>query len=146
MKICSECKQEKPLNEFYGERRRKDGKMSRCKECDAKRARKWREVKAEKRTDYNKSYYQQNRTKQKEKALKRYHEKRDDEITRMRRRYEENREKHIAQVTEWNKANPDKVNAIQQRRRAQKLALPNEPVDYLLFSSATKEYAEFVAR
>lgn len=30
---CSNCKEIKPLDEFYNDKNRKDGKTSRCKEC-----------------------------------------------------------------------------------------------------------------
>lgn len=33
MKICSKCKCEKPLDDFYNQNDRKSGKASQCKEC-----------------------------------------------------------------------------------------------------------------
>lgn len=39
MKICNECGEEKPLNEFYAHRRMKDGHFNRCKSCDRARSR-----------------------------------------------------------------------------------------------------------
>ena len=32
-KVCSKCKSEKPLSEFYPQKNHKDGVMSMCKEC-----------------------------------------------------------------------------------------------------------------
>lgn len=35
MKICSKCDEEKPLDDFNADSRRKDGKRASCRECDA---------------------------------------------------------------------------------------------------------------
>jgi superfamily II helicase len=40
MKICSRCKQSKPLDSFYNDPRYKDGKTCFCKECMNKSAKK----------------------------------------------------------------------------------------------------------
>lgn len=36
-KVCSKCKVEKPLSEFYSDKRLKSGKASSCKSCQNKR-------------------------------------------------------------------------------------------------------------
>ena len=41
MKTCSKCKEQKPLDEFYRNRRTKDGKASWCKECHRARSREY---------------------------------------------------------------------------------------------------------
>lgn len=33
IKVCSKCKVEKPLNEFYRHKKQKDGRQPRCKAC-----------------------------------------------------------------------------------------------------------------
>ena len=39
LKICTACKLSKPLSEYNKNRSRKDGRQSRCRECDRKRGR-----------------------------------------------------------------------------------------------------------
>jgi len=41
MKQCTVCKEDKALTEFYNKKVSKDGKCSRCKECDNKARHKW---------------------------------------------------------------------------------------------------------
>lgn len=41
MKICSKCKQEKPLSEFYANKSSADGKQSYCKACSKAKAKAW---------------------------------------------------------------------------------------------------------
>lgn len=43
-KICTVCKEEKPLDEFYNVKRSKDGKSYRCKECDNKAGKAYKEL------------------------------------------------------------------------------------------------------
>lgn len=47
-KICSECKVEKPLSEFYKEPRTKDNLTSECKACKCQRNKAWRDANPEK--------------------------------------------------------------------------------------------------
>lgn len=42
MKKCSGCKQVKPLSQFYKRKIAKDGKNSRCKDCEHKEIYEWR--------------------------------------------------------------------------------------------------------
>ena len=44
MKACSVCKQEKPLADFWPDRRRKNGHMARCKACNTLQAKKYRQA------------------------------------------------------------------------------------------------------
>jgi hypothetical protein len=51
-KVCNGCKQDKPLAEFYSERRSKHGYHTRCKECIASYSRAWRARNAANDPDY----------------------------------------------------------------------------------------------
>jgi hypothetical protein len=42
-KVCTKCKAPKPLGEFYDNPRMRLGKQSRCKECQSKATKKWRQ-------------------------------------------------------------------------------------------------------
>jgi len=72
-KICSRCKQEFPLENFYKDASRKDGLSNKCKSCTYVKQRKYKEknpdiIKAEKRR-----YYERN----KDKFQKRYQENKE---------------------------------------------------------------------
>ena len=41
MKVCTKCRVEKPLDEFFGNVRQKDGKSLKCKVCDKAKKREW---------------------------------------------------------------------------------------------------------
>lgn len=42
MKVCSVCKESKPLSEFYNYAKSEDGKYHRCKECDEDKRREFK--------------------------------------------------------------------------------------------------------
>lgn len=54
MKKCSKCGQEKPIEDFYPNRRAKDGHSWYCKECDKAAARVSRAKNCGERTRYGK--------------------------------------------------------------------------------------------
>lgn len=76
-KRCTRCKEIKPLEDFYNNKRSKDGLTYRCAECT-------KEVRREQ--------YWEDPEKYKEQSAK---------------YYEENREEHIARSTRWKKKNPE---------------------------------------
>lgn len=41
-KTCSDCKEDRPLGEFYAHPESRDGKMAHCKACARSRTKKWR--------------------------------------------------------------------------------------------------------
>lgn len=55
MKVCRECKQEKPLNEFYKHPSMADGRLNQCMECVKQRVREHRKLNIEKIQAYDKS-------------------------------------------------------------------------------------------
>jgi hypothetical protein len=54
-KVCSICKIEKTYEDFFNDKRAKSGKQSRCKQCDCKKAEKWRNQNLEYFNKYYKS-------------------------------------------------------------------------------------------
>jgi len=82
MKHCTGCKELKPLSDYYGDKRRSDGKRSKCKSCHIKRTNKWQ------KDNWSK--------------LKIYHKKRSEEkkehIRSVQREYER---RQRADNTEW---------------------------------------------
>ena len=66
MKICWHCKKEKPKNDFYRDRRKKDGLQAACKQCQQINGRDYREAKGDelrekKRRAYHQKYYSENK-------------------------------------------------------------------------------------
>jgi hypothetical protein len=68
-----------------------------------------------------KAWEKANREKRNAQSRARYAVSREKYKARNRARYEANREQYFAQAAAWAKANPGKVNAKKQRRRAGKL-------------------------
>ena len=90
LKVCSTCKEEKPLSAFYKDRSRKDGLRGACKTCLSKQF-------AE--------YYQKNRAAY---------------IEYSRNYHQENRDVILETKKIWKKTNSELVNAINASRRARK--------------------------
>jgi len=64
-KICSRCKKEKPITEFYKDKNTKDGLTCWCKECKEEYGKKYCQKNKEKtrkyKRKYNREYYQNNK-------------------------------------------------------------------------------------
>jgi hypothetical protein len=96
-KKCKICLIEKDINDFYNNKRIKDGKETRCKECTKEinknnreklkeSQRRWRE----KNPDYMKNYGQSDKIKEYQKEY-----------------YQEHKEKYIKRKQEWRQKNPE---------------------------------------
>jgi hypothetical protein len=59
MKVCSSCKQEKPLENYYKDKKSKDGHTSSCKECTKERSLKHHYVNRDERLKNMKAYSKQ---------------------------------------------------------------------------------------
>ena len=106
MKVCTKCKISKPLSAFYADKRKKDGKQSRCSKCQAEDKRLWyeRDPEAKKRkAAYDKQYVERDR------------EKKNRDVNRWNA---ENREKRRAMSRRWKKQNKHKVNSYTKKRQA----------------------------
>lgn len=81
-KVCSKCGVEKPIDEFYKDKHRKDGVRADCKSCVCKRQKKYGDNHKEERKEYNKEY---NETHKEE--LKLYRETNKEEISEYAKEY-----------------------------------------------------------
>jgi 5-methylcytosine-specific restriction endonuclease McrA len=72
MKLCCFCQAEKPLFDFYKEKRAKDGYSYRCKECDKKKSTKWRLDNPDKRKEVQQKYFMSNKELFNESCMRRY--------------------------------------------------------------------------
>lgn len=108
MKLCSGCTVLKDLTEFHKNKNSKDGHVSQCKECVAKKTKKWREENREKSLQAKRDWHH----KSKEKANKSSSEWRKNNPERSaeikREWLSNNLEHHNEKSQEWVKNNPEK--------------------------------------
>jgi len=155
-KVCSKCRQPKPLSEFRSNRRRKDGLHPQCKSCE----RDYALANKERIDAYQKQYQEQNRERisahhaeyrkqnaehlremrqqwlaanpEKNRDAKRrsYEAKRAEYKARTRRNALDNPERTRSYNRAWKNRNPAKVQELRMRYNAQKVAATIETVDY----------------
>lgn len=113
-KLCSTCKEYRPITEFSSRKASPDGLAYSCKDCERKTA----------QASYK-------RRQKKKLAQKYYQENRDKIIEREKARYANNKEVHLARGKEWREANKEKVNAASQRRRERIKEQTPGGVDYV---------------
>lgn len=108
-KVCTKCNVEKPLDEFYVDKRSKSGVVSSCKECFNFYQKKFRDNNKSKVKLRSKSYYENN----KERALKKqekYRLKNKEEILTKQRQYRNENCEHINKTLKvWKNNNREKV-------------------------------------
>ena len=148
-KICSKCKEEKELCEFYTDKTKIDGYYSSCKECkiiysktrvDENKTylKLWKidnpdyhKKFREKNPDYVKNYYKNNKTKMIESVKKHYNKYRDSLLSKKRnsslKYYYENIEIIKEKNKEYNKNNREKRNIYISNRKK------NDPIYRLSF-------------
>lgn len=105
MKKCAKCGQIKPLNEFYKDKRNKDGILSYCKACQKESSLKWRKANPEKARESQLKWREAHLEKIKECE---------------RKRYELNKEEKKKYAREWSINNPEKRREY-RRRHSQKM-------------------------
>lgn len=128
-KQCYVCGHEKPLSDFHADRKGRHGKASRCKQCAIAAACAWQKHNRERVNAKNIKWKHDHR----DEVLRsgsiyraRYPERRL-ESTRLYR--ETHRERVRLSARNWQRNNPDKVNAIWHARRARLLSAFDEVID-----------------
>ena len=105
LKVCSTCKEEKPLSAFGKDCTRKDGLRCACKLCSNKKNKKYRQENRDAVLEKNRKYRRENR----------------DAIAKANKEYSQKNWDAIAERKKiWSKANPELVNAYGASRRARK--------------------------
>lgn len=105
-KRCTKCKIEKPLSDFHKNKRNKDGRKPRCKECRQEENKIYRENNLEKERERGRVYRESNPEKIKE-SVRTFHENNPEKNREYIRKY---REKH-----------PEADRLNNRKRRARKL-------------------------
>ena len=112
-KICKECGKELSLDNFYKNKKSKDGYEGKCKECKKKRQKEHYEENKDKilkrNKKYNKKYYEENKDKVKENRKKYYEENKDKEKEYQKEHYEENKDKILEHNKKYREENKDKI-------------------------------------
>lgn len=147
MKVCSKCKLNKDVSDFYKDKSKKDNLQNICKVCAKDQAKKYYQSNKEKIAKTSKVYYQNNKDKiqdyyinnrqnkliyhklhyqaNKERAsennkLWRQNNKEKEE-TRIKLWKDNNKERYAKTIKKWQQSNPDKCNAKGAKYRASKL-------------------------
>lgn len=96
-KRCTRCGETKPLDEFHGHARSRDGKRSECKACVSERNRRYHEANREQELERSRRYHEAHPEYQ-----QRYYQAHRDEMLEYQRRYHEaNREHRLAGMRRW---------------------------------------------
>ena len=120
-KICSSCKEEKPLSEFRKHKKNKDGLAYDCKVCHNEYGKNWARS-----SDFNekrkKRYAEDEEYREKDKARRReYYRNNKEKTNAAKLEYRNNnRDKHNEQVRRYRKNNPEKMREKKRKRRAAK--------------------------
>lgn len=154
-KKCTKCREVKLLDSFYKSTGSLGGVRGDCKSCSGKASkkyrkenevelkewfRKYRQENKEKLNEKSREYYRKNKGKYRE-SQKAWEQENAEEVAEYKRswylanrdrlriesarRYDRNKTTRRIQSREYAKKNPEKVMAVQMRRRARKSRLPN---------------------
>ena len=152
-KVCTKCKIEKEITEFYKKPKQIYGVNPRCKVCIREDAKEYRDNNKESIRTRDKKYREENKERIAARQ-KKFREENKERISEQRKKYrEENKERISEQQKEWYKKpeNKAKVKAYQQKNKKKirawdakyrKERMQNEPVYRMIrnYRSATSSY------
>jgi len=96
-KTCTKCSEEKPLDDYYSDKRAKDGKQSCCKICHNAKQRS-EQGKAKRRADYDPDKRKESYLKHRPQALQRnrqyYQETKEQKLAYGKHHYQQNKSKY----------------------------------------------------
>lgn len=140
-KTCTKCGETKPLDGFYRDKGKADGRSPHCKECERERYRcyyeenrdkrreyfrRYREENLDERLEYERRYREENSDKKREYVRRYYKENRDKERARKRIYYEENRDKERERHHRYHEENRNKVLDSKRRYREENRDILNQ--------------------
>ena len=76
-KVCTICRVEKELSEFYKDKFKKYGVKNQCKVCTLEKQKEYDQQNRQQKMQYNKEYYQQNREQKIQRSKKHYQQNRE---------------------------------------------------------------------
>ncbi len=123
MKICSKCKQQKDLSDFFARKGASDGKMSHCKDCSAEKQRRYVEANREKINAYSRESYRRSAKRAERLATsdaRKAERKRISEERKRKFRAEYERRESVRSYRKAYKSRPDRKEAARQSRATDK--------------------------
>jgi len=121
-KVCKECRQTKPLDDFGKHSGMRDGHLNICKTCRTIYMKNYKKVNGEEISVRMKNYYKENQEKMKEASRERWDNNKKDINDKRRERYKNDAE-HRAKVLK----RASESNAIHRPNRRLKSKLNREP-------------------
>jgi 5-methylcytosine-specific restriction endonuclease McrA len=113
-KLCTICKQVKPIIEFYKDAQRRDGHYTKCKSCHAKLVKNWQTANSERFLDATKKWKREHKKERAEQVRKLAHKYPD----RVHANAKRSRERHPETSRNWRKNNKDKTRNYSATRKA----------------------------
>lgn len=116
-KRCPGCEKDKPVGEFYADRRTRDGKRVYCKRCCKDQAQRWQAANPERVQEATRRWQKANPDKARV-AARRWRDENPEKVREANRRWQEaNPEKKREANRRWRDENPDKQRAAERRWR-----------------------------
>lgn len=127
-KSCTKCGEVKKLEEFHKDRRAKDGRKSRCKECSREDALRWRKENLERAKEASRRWRKGNPERARE-ATKRWKINNPERAKEINRRWRKENPERVKEIGErWRRQNPKRVSYHSIRHHLKKqLNTPNPP-------------------
>lgn len=117
-KRCTRCGETKPLEEFGRDRRKRDGRASRCRACQAEYLRAYRKANREAIRERERAYREANREAIRERSREYYERNREAILEQQREHWKANREALLERHREYWKANRESL--IERHREWQR--------------------------
>lgn len=125
-KVCTNCKEEKSLENFGVNKKSKDGLNCRCKECIIILSKEYREKYPERKKESSKKYILRNKEKIKQKA-----QLNKDKIKEYKKNYFQKNKKIILEKKQkWRKENPEKYKEENRIRHQKQKHIKRKRTEY----------------
>lgn len=108
-KQCSNCKEVKPVTEFYKDKKSKYGLRCSCKSCDRLQKKQYRKANKKKLTERNKQYYEANKERLLEYRKQYYEANKENIIEQIKQYYEANKERLLEQKKQYYETNKEDI-------------------------------------
>jgi hypothetical protein len=114
-KKCTKCGEEKPLKDFFNDKKGRLGKNSRCKKCNSEQSRRWLKNHHVKVLEYGHHYRNKHHTQILERARLWDKSHRSQKAEYNHRWYKVNRVKSLERCRQWRKSHP--AQELERHRR-----------------------------
>ena len=115
-KQCNVCKEALSIEEFGKDKKNKDGRSYRCKNCNNKRAKLYRENNADKLKEAKKNEYQRNKERRKVRAKEYYEENKERIIKRNSDYAKRNAQRTTSYKKRWSIKNKDRLKLMDAQK------------------------------